>query len=160
MRRAAAFPARSLASGGFTLLEMLVVLAMTGLIAGLLYPQLQTAAFAIQQRHAREQVAAGAEGARALATRSGQPAMMSAAQGGTGIVIGTKAGTWRQLTLGSNSALRLQLRPQSIIFYPDGSTSGGQVLLSSTTGAATERAVTYIIDRNAGRLREASLGGA
>ena len=147
-------------SGGFTLLEMLVVLAMTGLIAGLLYPQLQTATNAIQQRHAREQVAAGAEGARALAIRSGQPAMLSAMDGGNGLVIAAQTVVWRQLPLGNTGALRLSVRPQSIVFYPDGSTSGGQLQLASATGPTLDILATYVIDRGAGRLRETGVGGA
>jgi general secretion pathway protein H len=162
MRRIAAFPPVRSMSGGFTLLEMLVVLAITGLIAGLMYPQLQTASFAIQQRHAREQVAAGAEGARALAIRSGGTAMLTAMNGGAGLVISSAAGDWRRLSFGAPAnggadaagTPRLALRPQRILFYSDGSTSGGQLQLTSPAGT-----ITYVIDRNAGRFRKAGTGG-
>ena len=149
-------------SSGFTLLEMLVVLAITGLIAGLLFPQVQTAAFALQQRHAREQIAAGAESARGLAVRSGQPAMLSVVADGSGLVVGNPAvdnpgRAWRQFPLGAASGLVLTLRPQSILFYPDGSTTGGQLQLMSASQSSPATTKTYVIDRDAGRVRE---GGA
>jgi len=144
-------------SSGFTLLEMLVVLAVTGLIAGLLYPQLQTAAFALQQRHAREQIAAGAESAHALAVRSGQPVVLVAAADGTGLVVGNPAGALRQLPFGPAGGFMVTLRPQSITFYPDGSTTGGQLQLMSLQNQTPGATKTYVIDREAGRLRE---GGA
>ena len=128
-----------------------MVLAITGLIAGLLFPQVQTAAFALQQRHAREQIAAGAESARALAVRSGQPVYLVAAANDMGLVVGNPAGVWRQFQLG---AFIVSLRPRSILFYPDGSTTGGQLQLVPPRNQTPAATTTYVIDRDAGRLRE------
>lgn len=160
MRRAVASSFVPGRSGGFTLLEMLVVLAITGLIAGLLYPQLQTATFAIEQRQAREQVSAGAEAARALAIRTGAPAMLSGMDGGTGLVVGTQQTIWRRFSLGRASSFRLSLRPQTILFCPDGSTNGGALQLTTVNARSPTVTAIYIIDRDTGRMHLASLGGA
>jgi hypothetical protein len=146
-------------SGGFTLLEMLVVLAITGLIAGLLYPQMQTATFVIQQRQAREQVSAGAEAARAVAFRTGAPTTLSAQDRGAGLVVSTSAGIWRQFPLAAAASLRLALRPQSIVFYPDGSTTGGAIQLGTIGGSSQGTSATYIIDRESGRMHLAGADG-
>ncbi|WP_421848471.1 type II secretion system protein [Novosphingobium sp.] len=132
--------------GGFTLLEMLVVLAITGLIAGLLYPQIETARFAVRQRVAREQVAAGAEAARAMALRSGAPVTLRADPGGAALLIGGA----RRITLDSTGLIRLTVRPQTILFYPDGSTTGGRLVLGSGRDAPTLE-----VSRAGGRLQAA-----
>jgi general secretion pathway protein H len=128
MQRAPALPA----DRGFTLLEMLVVLAITGLIAALLYPQIETARRVVQQRTAREQLVAGAEAARAMAVRSGAPVALSTESDGSALVIG---GT-RRIALDDSGETRLAMRPQTIVFYPDGSTTGGQIMLGTGRDAA------------------------
>ncbi len=127
MPRAATPPRTRLAESGFTLLEMLVVLAITGLIAGLLYPQLATARFAVGQRLAREQMAAAVEAASAAALRSGAPVSLSADPAAGALVI---AGT-RRITVDPARQLRLDLRPRTITFHPDGSTTGGRLTLGT-----------------------------
>ncbi len=123
MPRAAALPSSSDRERGFTLLEMLVVLAITGLIAGLLYPQIETARFAVRQRLVREQVAAGIAAARSAAMRSGAPVALSADT--HALVI---AGSRRIVVTSTDP---LSIRPQTILFYPDGSTTGGRLTLGT-----------------------------
>ena len=123
------------AERGFTLLEMLVVLAITGLIAGLLYPRIETARGAVQQRLLREQVTAGMAAARSAAMRSGVPVALSA--DASGLVI---AGT-RRIVVSTTQPLSLQ--PRSIQFYPDGSSTGGQLTLG-TGSAQTTFAIPHI----------------
>lgn len=130
---------------GFTLLEMLVVLGITGLIAGLLYPQIETASFAVRQRIAREHVAEGAEMARAMALRSGAPATLGTDAGGTVLVI-AGAGS-RRITLDRAGQITLALRPPGIVFHPDGSTTGGELVLGSGRDAAR-----FGVDTASGRL--------
>lgn len=127
MPRAAALPLPRHAERGFTLLEMLVVLAITTLLAGLLYPGIETARFAVRQRLAREQLAAGTEAARAMALRSGAPVTLASGDQGAVLTIGSS----RRITLDPSGAIRLAMRPQTITFYPDGSTTGGQLVLGS-----------------------------
>lgn len=144
MRRAAApFPHPG-ADSGFTLLEMLVVLAIAGLIAGLIYPQVATASFALRQRLAREHVASGVEAARAMALRSGAPVALAATDDGTGLLV---AGA-RRIALDPTGQLRVTLRPQSIVFYPDGSTTGGELVLGTGSGAAR-----FAVSATGGRLQ-------
>lgn len=160
MRRAAALPpairpetrADPGHDGGFTLLEMLVVLAITGLIAGLLYPQIEAASFAVRQRLAREQLAAGAEGARAMALRSGTTATLSADEGGRALLI-AGAGA-RRITLDPAGRIRLAVRPAGIVFHPDGSTTGGEMMLGTGRDAAR-----FAIDPANGQLRQIARAG-
>lgn len=152
MHCAPATPSRpSGTHSGFTLLEMLVVLAITGLIAGLLYPQIETARRSVQQRTAREQVAAGAEAARAMALRSGAPVALRADEEGAMLLIGGA----RRITLDGAGQIRLTLRPQTILFYPDGSTTGGELMLGSGRDA-----VTFEAPRAGGGLQLAARTGA
>jgi len=159
MPRAAAQLPVSGPDRGFTLLEMLVVLAITGLVTGLLYPQVQTAAFAVRQRVAREQLAAGAEAAQAMAQRSGMPAALGMADGGRALVVSAPGVAARRFALDPAGRIRLVLRPQIIVFYPDGSTTGGELMLgTSTAGRPGDDGTSFVIDRDAGRLRELSVG--
>lgn len=114
---------------GFTLLEMLVVLAITGLIAGLLYPRIETARGAVQQRLLREQVTAGMAAARSAAMRSGVPVALSA--DASGLLI---AGT-RRIAVSTTQPLSLQ--PRTVLFYPDGSSTGGQLTLGTGRAQTT-----------------------
>jgi general secretion pathway protein H len=151
MLSASALPAAARADSGFTLLEMLVVLAITGLIAGLLYPQIETATFAIRQRVAREQVAAGVAAARAMALRSGGPIELSADIGSAALLVGGS----KRITLDATGQIRLTMRPQTIVFYPDGSTTGGQLVLGTGRDAAA-----FDVPRAGAGLRPAGAGGA
>lgn len=118
-----------LAERGFTLLEMLVVLAITGLIAGLLYPRIETARGAVQQRLLREQVTAGMAAARSAAMRSGVPVALST--DASGLVI---AGT-RRIAVSTTQPLSLQ--PRTVLFYPDGNSTGGQLTLGTGRAQTT-----------------------
>lgn len=127
MSPAAALPRTTESERGFTLLEMLMVLGITALIAGLLYPQIETARFAVRQRLAREQAAAAVEAARAAALRSGAPAALSADRDATALVVSGA----RRFPVDPGRVLGLALRPQTILFYPDGSTTGGRLTLGN-----------------------------
>lgn len=151
MPRAAASSLPPGTASGFTLLEMLVVLAITGLIAALLYPQIETARFAVRQRAMRENLAAAVEAARAAALRSGAPATLRTDPSATTLMIG---GT-RQVTIDPAHLIRLALRPGTIAFYPDGSTTGGQVLLGTGRDAAA-----YEVSRAGGRLLPVTPAGS
>lgn len=140
---------RRVSGRGFTLLEMLVVLAITGLIAALLFPQIGTARLAVRDRTLREALAAGAEGARAMALRSGAPATLSAGDGGTALLI-TGAST-RRIALDATGSMRLAVRPPGIVFHPDGSTTGGELALGSGRNAAR-----FLVDPANGQLRAAA----
>lgn len=150
MSSAASLPRTHHTELGFTLLEMLVVLAITGLIAGLVYPQIATARFEVRQRLVREQVAAAVDAARAAALRSGAPVSLSADSAAGALVI---AGT-RRITVDPANQLKLDLRPRIITFYPDGSTTGGQL----TLGAGREASAITVSRTGAQALAAAPVG--
>lgn len=107
-------------ANGFTLIEMLVVLGIAGLIAGLGFPQLQGQVAAQEGRSSVAGTMALLRSARAAAIRSGGSASVSVAPGG------------RSLRLNGRDTVAL---PQSVkvvlvapvFFASDGSSSGGDV---------------------------------
>jgi len=110
---------------GFTLLEMLVVLAVAALIAGIGFPRLQSQITAQEWRTGVASVTALLRSARAQALRSGTVATVSVAADG------------RLVRIGEGHALEL---PGSVLvalsqplgFYADGSTTGGDVMIDGS----------------------------
>jgi prepilin-type N-terminal cleavage/methylation domain-containing protein len=107
---------------GFTLLEMLVVLAISALIAGIGFPQVQTMVAAQEWRTGVASVSALLRAARAQAIRSGGTTILSVASDG------------RRVEFADNRAIQL---PQSVTvamaqpvgFFADGSARGGDVVV-------------------------------
>lgn len=98
---------------GFTLIEMLVTLAVAGLVAGIAFPRVQNNMTAMEFRLGAGQVAEALRTARADAIRTGEP--VSFAVEGRKVVIGT--GTPIALPA-SVSITAGQDAP--VTFYPDG----------------------------------------
>ncbi|WP_310474878.1 prepilin-type N-terminal cleavage/methylation domain-containing protein [Sandarakinorhabdus sp.] len=117
-------------TSGFTLLEMLVVLTIAGLVAGIGFPRLQAQIAAQEWRTGVAQVRSLLRAARAQAVRSG------------GVVVVATAADGRSLRMTNADALALPksvavAMTQSITFHPDGSASGG--LAAVTSGNRTMR---------------------
>jgi prepilin-type N-terminal cleavage/methylation domain-containing protein len=107
---------------GFTLVEMLVVLAITGLIAGIGFPRLQTMVAAQEWRTAVASVSSVLRAARAQSIRSGAMAGVSVAANG------------RLLKIDGGNSISLPesvsvVMAQPVGFYADGSARGGDVLV-------------------------------
>jgi prepilin-type N-terminal cleavage/methylation domain-containing protein len=102
------------AEQGFTLVEMLVVLAIMALISGLAFPAVQHSLRMAADRMARTQVETALVAARAQAMRQGVPVAYAPPQ--------VNARDWRALPQPQFLAPRLP-----IIFFPDGSASAGTV---------------------------------
>ena len=133
---------------GFTLIEMLVVLAIVGLVAGLAFPEMEKALGAIHQRHARAQVLAAAAGARAQALRSDAMVVLTALPDESALTLAGATGTGdARWTI--DPGLRVATSPTQLRFYPDGTTTGGQIRLTAPSGTTT-----WTIDRDAGQLSE------
>lgn len=122
---------------GFTLIEMLVTLAVAGLIAGIAFPRVQGSMTGMEFRMGAGQVAEGLRTARAEAIRTGEPVAL------------TLEG--RTLVIGKNAPLELpasvsvtagQDRP--VIFYPDGTAEPALYRITSrgAAGGMRERRIT------------------
>lgn len=112
---------------GFTLIEMLVVLAISALVAGLVFPSVERMAGRAGLLSARSLVAAELSLARADALRFDQPARVSIARDGKSLAHGDGVAVPMPVDI------RIEGVPSTIGFYPDGSASGGRILLSGKT---------------------------
>jgi general secretion pathway protein H len=107
---------------GFTLLEMLVVLAISGLISGIGFPRMQQMVAAQEWRTGLSSATALLRAARAQSIRSGVVAQVSVAADG------------RRLRIDGGNTIQLPesvsaVMPQPMGFFADGSARGGDVLI-------------------------------
>jgi general secretion pathway protein H len=121
---------------GFTLIEMLVTLAIAGLIAGIAFPRVQNSMTAMEFRLGAGQVVEALRSARAEAIRTGEPVRFAvqdrAVMIGTGDPIALPA---------SVSIAAGQDKP--VTFYPDGTAEPALFRITSRTeGAVRERRIT------------------
>lgn len=121
---------------GFTLIEMLVTLAVAGLIAGIAFPRVQSGMTSMEFRLGAGQVTEALRTARAEAIRTGEPVALALAG--------------RALVIGSRTPVEL---PQSVMvtagqdvpvtFYPDGTAEPALYrIISRGSGAVRERRIT------------------
>lgn len=121
---------------GYTLIELLVVLVVIGLVSGLAATMFPGRTSALELATAARHIAAFAEKAHADAQASNRP-----------VVMVLDAQQHRLISSGDDQSLLLPPeakvtiapmlpvdRPASILFYPDGSSSGGAITLQSGAG--------------------------
>jgi general secretion pathway protein H len=122
---------------GFTLIEMLVTLAVAGLIAGLAFPRVQSGITTMEFRMGAGQVAEGLRTARAEAIRTGEPVAL-ALEG-------------RKLMIGESAPVALPAsvtvaagQDAPVTFYPDGTAEPALYRITSrgAGGAVRERRIT------------------
>lgn len=113
-------------SGGFTLLEMVIVLVVAGLATSLLLARGPMHAPALELRVAAETLAAELREGRAIATATQQAVVFLATPGGSYGLNGRTQGT-----LPVGMAMQVPVR---IVFFPDGSTSAGTIVIASPAG--------------------------
>jgi general secretion pathway protein H len=109
--------------GGFTLLEALVVLGITAMIGGLVFPNLQQGVAGAEFVEAVAGVRADLRMARAAALQSDSTVDLTVTSDGRsyGWTGGPNRGLLGRLTLSPGASLR---------FFPDGSSSGADLVLS------------------------------
>ncbi|HZL00667.1 MAG TPA: type II secretion system protein [Caulobacteraceae bacterium] len=134
---------RAGAQRGTTLIEALVVVAITALVSLVGFPRLQQGLLTLAQRQTAAVVAARLEETRADAMRADGRAVFAIAADGRGF--GASSGAGARIP----SGLRLVARPlAAIAFHGDGSSSGGSIRVvgggravaihvASTTGVVT-----------------------
>lgn len=129
-------------ANGFTLLEALVVLAITALVAGLAFPALQTTAANWRFRAATTTLAARLAGARATAI-AGDRSVEFAAADQSVVVEGRISRFEPGMTTRTVPATGFR-------FFPDGSSTGGAIALSDR-----HRSAAFIVDPASGLARRA-----
>ena len=121
---------------GFTLIEMLVTLAVAGLIAGIAFPRVQNSMTAMEFRLGAGQLAEALRTARSEAIRTGEP--VSFALAGRELVIGTGDPIALPASVSISAG---QDRP--VTFYPDGTAQPALYRITSRgDGAPRERRIT------------------
>lgn len=121
---------------GFTLIEMLVTLAVAGLIAGIAFPRVQNSMSAMEFRMGAGQVVEALRSARAEAIRTGEPVRFAVE--GRAVVIGTNAA----IALPASVSIAAG-QDKPVTFYPDGTAEPALYRITSRTdGAVRERRIT------------------
>lgn len=115
---------------GFTLIEMLVVLAVTALIGALAFPAIERSLRGQAFESAADATELGLRQARADAIRSGQPTRFALGPDRRSIV--REGG----LPVDLPAAIAITLPTQGITFFGDGTSTGGTLAL---TGSGRER---------------------
>lgn len=129
------------AEHGFTLIEMLVTLAIAALVAGVGFPALERQAASWRTRAAAQDCAALLAQARYGAVRQDRSIAVRADGGGR-----LSAPALNMVTTVSRPA-SLTMEPAQIVFHPDGTASGGSLTVAA--GALSRR---FTIDSRTGQI--------
>jgi general secretion pathway protein H len=140
-------PAERRASAGFTMLELLVVVAVLSLLTAIAMPYLPQRSAAASVRTSAREIASGLREARSLAIRDNQPASfaVNVASRDWWLSNGRAGRLPAELTIVVETGRTLVLSPQvaTIRFLPDGSSSGGHVELRAA-GSRASLAVDWL----------------
>ena len=109
---------------GTTLIEALVVVAITGLVTMIGFPRLQQEVLTLSRRQTAAAVVERLREARATAMLTDSPVVFSVAQGGR--IYG-----WRGRTAQAGAGVALSAVNGPIAFYEDGSSTGGAVWVTA-----------------------------
>lgn len=129
------------AANGFTLLEMLVVLAIMGLLAGLAFPAMNQGVAGAEFRAATAGLELQVRSARAAAIGRGKVVPVTIETGGE-ILRRAPGGPFRV-----PKTMQLQLPQNGLRFFRDGTSSGGDVVL-----VAGQRSFRLRVDADTGAI--------
>ena len=120
----------ALEPGGFTLLEVLVVIAIMALIGGLMFPRIDRILDQARFASARSMVAAAAQAARAEAVRTDSVVVLQAAADGRSLLSNGR------IVADLPADVRIASTPGGARFYGDGSAVGGTLHLTGGNARA------------------------
>jgi type II secretory pathway pseudopilin PulG len=132
---------------GATLLEMLVVMALMVMTAGLVFPNLRRPYRAILAEATRSSIVSDLRATRAEAVRDGADAAFEVSQDG-------RAYSFAGRSVRLPGSVRLQAQPRSILFGPDGGSDGARLMVVQDRGRSLPIAVfpgLGVVDMEAGR---------
>ena len=129
------------AAAGFTLIEMLVVIAIMALVAGLGYPSIERSIAASRFRASAADMGSLLGRARYAALREGRTVRLQLRDGGHGLVM--DSGEAVDLV----APLVATADPQTLVFFPDGSAVAAHVALA---GPGVAR--SYAVEPHTGRI--------
>jgi general secretion pathway protein H len=136
---------------GFTLLELLIVLAVMALIAAVVLPNFQLPGFATNSASAARQIASGLADARQKAIFSNRETRIlfdienRTFSVGAGQTVSLKG--IRKLTLLTTERDIVDENRGEIRFFPDGSAGGGEISLVDDSGTTTTVRVNWLTGR-------------
>jgi prepilin-type N-terminal cleavage/methylation domain-containing protein len=117
-------------SDGFTLLEVLVVIAVLALISGLAFPHIERTMESVRFASARATVEAATDAARAEAARTNSSMVLNASRDGHSLLSNGR------IVATLPSSIRLETSENAPHFFGDGSSDGGAIeVISERTRA-------------------------
>lgn len=127
---------------GFTLIEMLVVLAITALITAIAFPSLERAMRSQSFEAAANAIELGLRQARADAVSRGRPVRFALGADRRSVVVGGGA-------IAIPDGIVVTLPTQGVAFFGDGTSNGGRIDL-----VGSGRARRLMVDPGSGAVRE------
>ena len=141
---------RAAAEAGFTLVELLVVLALLALAYGLAAPALTQAVTGSDLRRETRELEAALARARAGALTGGKPQrILVDGLAGAYAVGGSRHALTGGIIIAASvpDSRRLSAHQAVIEFFPDGSSTGGRMTLSSPSGGKSALTVDWLTGR-------------
>ena len=139
------------ASCGFTLIELIVALAVVGLLLAAVPVAIERAADSLAYRSAVQGIAASMRAARNRAMTDGAPAafFVAVSRRQYGVEGGESERFSDRLAVTATAAVAVRRDEgvQRIVFMPDGSSSGGSVLIVRSSGQGVRLRVDWLLGR-------------